>query len=207
LTQTITSENSAASHPGNLSKQYSEQDGPVVEVGDLMTQTLISVNSKDSVMEAAKTMTERKVSSVLVSLEGEIYGIVTDHDIISRVVARGLDPNTVKVETIMSSPLMTIVDKVGIDEAAQRMADEKVRRLIVERESKIVGIIGESDIIRIEPELHFLIREQRRVRPMLKSAEGQSITLAGYCEECGNYSPQLKKVEGRWLDEDCNATE
>jgi signal-transduction protein with cAMP-binding, CBS, and nucleotidyltransferase domain len=185
--------------------QYSEQNSPVVKVEDLMTQPLISLDENQSVMEAARIMTQRNVSSVLVSRRNEICGIITDHDIISRVVALGLDPNSVKAARVMSRPLKTISDNLGIDEAAKKMTDEKVRRLIVVRNSKIVGIIGESDIIRIEPELHFLIREQSKLKPNFQPSEGRDIILGGYCEECGNYSPLLMKVEGRWLDEDCTA--
>jgi signal-transduction protein with cAMP-binding, CBS, and nucleotidyltransferase domain len=154
-------------------------------------------------MEAARVMTKRGVSSVLVSRQGEICGIVTDHDIICRVVARGLDPNKVKVARVMSTPLITTADDVAVDDAAKKMAAARVRRLVVKHEGKIVGIIGESDIIRIEPDLHFLIRERSKLKPKLNPAERQTIMLAGYCEECDNYSPQLKKVDGRWLDEDC----
>jgi len=182
-----------------------EQDNPVVPVRDVMTEALITLDSDDSAMEAARIMTQRRVSSVLVSRGEEICGIVTDHDIISRVVAQGHDPRVVKVARVMSSPLIGIPDNAGIDDAAKKMAEDGVRRLIVERNGEIVGIIGESDIIRIEPELHFLIREQSKLKPEFRPTPARSILLAGYCEECGNYSPQLRKVDGRWLDEDCSA--
>jgi len=205
LTQAM-SERSDALRRRDTAKLPSKQDNPIVKVGDLMTETLISVGSDETAMEAARVMTQRRVSSILVSRQAEIYGIITDHDIISRVVARGLDPNRVKVAKVMSCPLKMIADDVSIDDAAKKMAADKVRRLLVERNSKIVGIIGESDIIRIEPELHFLIRERSKLKPEFNPAVGREIILAGYCEECGNYSPQLRKVDGRWLDEDCNVT-
>ena len=198
----VTSENSTILRSEGNCKPSSEEDSPIVKVRDLMTETLISLSSDESAMEAAKIMTKRRVSSVLVSCHREICGIITDHDIISRVVARGLDPNNVKAASVMSSPLITIADNEGIDVAAKKMAAVKVRRLIIEREGKIVGIIGESDIIRIEPELHFLIRERSKLKPKLNITQ-QHIILAGYCEECGNYSSGLRKVEGRWLDEEC----
>jgi signal-transduction protein with cAMP-binding, CBS, and nucleotidyltransferase domain len=189
----------------NSEATFAEQDTAVVAVRDVMTEALITLDSDDSAMEAARVMTHRKVSSILVSGGKEVCGIITDHDIISRVVAQGLDPRVVKVARVMSSPLITIPDNAGIDDAAKKMAEDRVRRLIVERYGEIVGIIGESDIIRIEPELHFLIREQSKLKPKFRPANGRSILLAGYCEECGNYSSQLRKVDGGWLDEDCSA--
>ena len=205
MTETIESKASATSLRENSEMTFIDQDNPVVAVRDVMTQVLITLDSDDSAMEAAGLMTQRRVSSVLVSGGEEICGIVTDHDIISRVVAQGLDPRGVKVARVMSSPLIAIQDNAGIDDAAKKMAEDGVRRLVVKRNGKIVGIIGESDIIRIEPELHFLIRERSKLNPEFKSTDGRSVLLAAYCEECGNYSPQLRKVDGRWLDEDCGA--
>jgi CBS domain-containing protein len=103
----------------------------------------------------------------------------------------------------MSSPLITVSDEAAIDEAAKKMAAQKVRRLVVERNHQKIGIIGESDIIRIDPELHFLIRERSKLRARPNPTENRETILAGYCEECGNYSARLKKADGRWLDEDC----
>ena len=167
-----------------------------------MTKILVVIDSYATTLQAARVMDERRVSSVLVSEQGKLCGIITDHDIISRVVARGLDSNDVSVARVMSRPLITIADDEGIDQAAKQMSDDRVRRLVVERNSHIVGVIGESDIIRIEPELHFLIRERSKLKPTV-GREGENIILAGYCEECGNYTQQLRNVNGSWVDEDC----
>jgi signal-transduction protein with cAMP-binding, CBS, and nucleotidyltransferase domain len=202
--QRVATENSVVLHEGTA-RSSSEQDSPIVKVSDLMTETLISLSSDKTAMEAARVMTHRRVSSVLVSRRGETCGIITDHDIISRVVAKGLDPNEVSIAKVMSSPLITVSDEAGIDEAAKKMAAQKVRRLVVERNHQKIGIIGESDIIRIDPELHFLIRERSKLRAKLNPTENRETILAGYCEECGNYSARLKKADGQWLDEDCVA--
>jgi len=148
-------------------------------------------------------MTKKHVSSILARHRSEPSGIITDHDIISRVVAKGLNPNMVSVARVMSSPLITVSDEAAIDEAARKMAAQKVRRLVVERNHEKIGIIGESDIIRIDPELHFLIRERSKLKAKLNPTENRETILAGYCEECGNYSSRLKKADGQWLDEDC----
>ncbi len=119
-----------------------------------------------------------------------------------RVVAAGLDPNATVVREIMSSPLITISEDAGIEEAAERMRDGKIRRLIVKNEVEIVGIISESDIARIEPELHLLIREHSRLQLPSSSYAEDGRSFGGYCEECGNYSG-LEKIGGRWLCAEC----
>jgi signal-transduction protein with cAMP-binding, CBS, and nucleotidyltransferase domain len=151
----------------------------------------------------AKLMSQKGISSVLVERQGEILGIITDRDIISRVVAEGLDATKIEVSQVMTSPLLTIGDDASLDEAAKKMAEHCVRRLVVERAHQKVGIISESDMLRVDSELHFLIRERTKLEAKMTPAEPRALTLAGFCEECGNYSAQLRKVDGRWLDDDC----
>jgi signal-transduction protein with cAMP-binding, CBS, and nucleotidyltransferase domain len=175
----------------------------VVKVRELMTETLVYVRSDKSVVEAAKLMSQKGISSVLVERQGELSGIITDRDIITRVVSEGLDATKVEASQVMTSPLVTIEDDASLDEAAKKMAEHSIRRLVVERAHQKVGIISESDLIRVDSELHFLIRERTKLEARMTGAEPRGLTLAGFCEECGNYSPRLRKVDGQWLDEDC----
>jgi signal-transduction protein with cAMP-binding, CBS, and nucleotidyltransferase domain len=168
-----------------------------------MTEGLVSVDTEENVIQLAKLMDEKGISSILVRRKGELVGIVTDRDIITRVVSKGLDATKTKVGEVMSSPLMTIEEDASVDEAAKKMAEHNVRRLVVERNHQKTGVIAESDIIRVDPELHFLIRERSKLEARTTPNEPQSVSLAGYCEECGNYSARLRKVDGQWLDEDC----
>jgi signal-transduction protein with cAMP-binding, CBS, and nucleotidyltransferase domain len=154
-------------------------------------------------MKAAKAMDDREVSSILVKTHDEFSGIITDRDIIKRVVSKGLDPTKVSVHEVMSSPIVTISSEATIDEAAKKMADNHLRRLVVEQDQRKIGLIAESDLMRVDSELHFLIRERSKLEARLTPTVPQEVTLAGFCEECGNYSPRLKKVDGEWLDEDC----
>jgi CBS domain-containing protein len=175
----------------------------VVKVRELMTADIVSVDVEETVIRAARLMDEKRISSVLVKLQGGFVGIITDRDIITRVVSKGLDATKITVSEAMSSPLMTIKEDASVEEAAKSMAEHNIRRLVVERDHQKVGIIAESDMIRIEPELHFLIRERSKLEARMTTSEPKEVNLAGVCEECGNYSVRLRKVDGQWLDEDC----
>ena len=175
----------------------------MVKVRDLMTEGIVSVDGEETVIQAARLMSEKELSSVLVKHQGELTGIITDRDIITKVVSKGLDPTKVRVGEVMTSPLMTISEDAPVEEAAKNMAERHIRRLVVERDHQKVGIIAESDMIRIEPELHFLIRERSKLEAKMTPNEPRVVTLAGFCEECGNYSVRLRKVDSQWLDEDC----
>lgn len=180
-----------------------DQEKLVVRVKDLMTENLVTVNADDSVMEAARLMSEKGISSLVVSHEKEFQGMITDRDILGRVVSKGLDPSRVRVGDVKSSPLVTIDEQTTIEEAAKKMRENNVRRLVVERNYRKVGMIAESDIVRVDPELHYLIRERSKLQATLTPSEPREVVLAGCCEECGNYSPRLRNINGRWLDEEC----
>lgn len=176
----------------------------IVKVKDLMTSNIVSVSPDTTVMEAAGLMASRDISSVLIKSGDEYIGIITDRDIIKDVVALGLNPKDIMAGEVMNAPLVIISEDVSVNEAAEMMRDNKIRRLLVRGEKGVSGIISEFDIVRIEPELHFLIREHSRLmfHPS-DSVKRRDIHLAGFCEECGNYSEDLDKVNGKWVCMDC----
>jgi CBS domain-containing protein len=181
-----------------------ELDEENVRVKDLMTRNIVNISPETSVIEATRMMTTRDISSVLIKSGDAFIGILTDRDVMSKVVALGLDPNDIMSEEIMSSPLITINEDTSIDEAAKKMRDNRIRRLVVINKKGVVGIISESDIVRVEPELHLLIREHSRLelRPS-GTIEEEKRSFAGFCEECGNYSEDLENISGRWLCAEC----
>jgi signal-transduction protein with cAMP-binding, CBS, and nucleotidyltransferase domain len=151
-------------------------------------------------------MDENGVSSVVVKEGNEFSGMITERNIISRVVSKGLDPQKIKVSEVMSTPLITISPDATIEEAARKMRDNKIRRLLVEENHQKIGIIAESDIVRVDPELHFLIREKSKLEAQFPSpTESQEVTLSGFCQDCENYSDDLRNVNGRWLCEECRS--
>jgi CBS domain-containing protein len=180
------------------------QDEPVLKVKDLMTMDLITTQTKDSVTEAAGVMTKNGISSVIVKDGNKFAGIITDHDIISKVVSKGLNPREITVGEVMSAPLITISPDATIGEAAKKMRDNKIRRLLVEKNHQKLGTIVESDIIGVDPELHFVIREKSKLEPQFR-VRPREVTFSGYCQDCENYSDDLRKVSGRWLCEECRS--
>jgi CBS domain-containing protein len=116
-------------------------------VKDVMTKTVASVNVNQTIFEAAELMSSRGISCVLVT-DGEVpVGVVTERDIVGRVVAKrkSLD---LKVSVIMSSSLITVDPDASLKEAARLMSTNKIRRLPVLKKNKLVGIISASDFVR-----------------------------------------------------------
>ena len=120
----------------------------MVRIRGLMKRDLASVEFGQSVYVAATVMRRRKVGSVLVTYEGEIVGIVTESDIVRKVVSVHRLPEFTPVETIMSSPIISITEETPIFEAASIMEEHHTRHLAVANGHGIVGMISVRDMLR-----------------------------------------------------------
>jgi len=118
----------------------------IIRVGELISGRLIYIDSEDNVIKAAILMRENNISSLLVKHKGDFVSIVTEKDIINKVVAEELYPGDVKVGEIMSKDLFTVSKNESIEEAVKLMRKKGVRRLVVLENERIVGIITETDI-------------------------------------------------------------
>ncbi|MFX0162036.1 MAG: cyclic nucleotide-binding/CBS domain-containing protein [Candidatus Hodarchaeota archaeon] len=188
-----------------------------IRVKDIMTIEVISIDGEETVLKAVGLMTEKDISSLLVRKGDKEVGIITEKDILTKVIAKGVIPSEIKVEDVMSAPLIVIEAKAGIEDAAKKMREKKIRRLPVIREGKIIGIITETDITKIEPELIFLEREHARLslsHIVIEEEKGESIKegpiydpplhiISDFCDNCGNFSDDLTYVDGNWLCDLC----
>jgi len=115
-------------------------------VKDIMTAAIISVNAETTVFQVAKMMEQGGIGAVLVKKDGHLSGIVTDRDYATKIVSHNL-PSDTPVETVMSSPLITINYDESISAAAKRMTDKKIRKLAVTDDGVIIGLITSTDLV------------------------------------------------------------
>jgi CBS domain-containing protein len=116
-------------------------------VKDLMTKGVLRIDAQKTVFEAAELMCQKEVGDLVVT-DGEMpRGIVTERDFVRRVVAKRRSLDT-KVSEIMSKPLITIDPDAPLKEAARKMVKNRIRRLPVLKDHKLVGIIVVSDFAR-----------------------------------------------------------
>jgi len=120
-------------------------------VEEIMSKEVVTIGPEASMSEAAKIMGAKHIGSLIVEVEGEPKGIVTERDLLSKVLAKDKDPAKVSVKEMMSSPLISIGPNATIKEAAQTMISRK-GRLAVFQEGKLVGMITTSDLIKSLPE-------------------------------------------------------
>jgi CBS domain-containing protein len=122
-------------------------------VKDAMTKRVIVVKPDLTVKEAAKIMTEQRVGSLVVMENDKLVGIVTELDIIWKVVAGDLNPNETLVKDIMSKEVITIRSDQTLEDATHLMVEKKIKKLPVMEDDKLVGIITATDLISVQPKL------------------------------------------------------
>jgi PAS domain S-box-containing protein len=120
-----------------------------LEVGDIMTEDVTTVCPGSPVVSAAKIMSDKNISCIIVSDNGDLSGIITETDLLKRAVAEGNDFRRMTVEQIMSSPVRSVPCNLSVLEAGRIIEDENIRRLIVLEEKRLVGIITQTDIVRV----------------------------------------------------------
>ena len=120
----------------------------MTQVRDLMTPSPTTCEPSTTVVEAARVMASEDVGPVPIVDGGRLVGIVTDRDIVVRVVAEGQDPSSATIGDIASSDLVTVQPDMDLQEAERLMADKQVRRLLVTEGDRLVGIVAQADLAR-----------------------------------------------------------
>ena len=118
-------------------------------VGDIMVTDVHTVNTKTTVKDTAAVMAREGHGCVIVVRVDIAVGMVTERDIVHKVTGEGVDPSKIRVEDIMSSPLITISPEATIMEAAEKMSAFEIRRIVVVNEGgRLLGLLTAGDIAR-----------------------------------------------------------
>lgn len=116
------------------------------QISERMTADVVTIEPSASVVDAAKQMIQKKKGPLPVVEGGHVVAMVTDRDIIARVVAEGRDPSSVTVDDISTKELVTASPDQDVDEARRLMAEHELDRILVTEGDQLVGIISEADI-------------------------------------------------------------
>jgi len=170
-------------------------------VREAMSSPVISVNENTDIVKLAGVMKDQKVGAVIITnIEEQPVGIVTERDIVTRVVSQGGDPGNVTAKSVMSSPLHVVAPDMTLMEAMRLMDKLNIRRLGVLYKSQLVGVISDRNIIRLVPTIVEIVKEMQEINNV-SSVRGPSIT--GYCDRCESYSNNLRYVEGEFICSEC----
>lgn len=174
-------------------------------IKEIMTKPIVKIDYGKTVQQAAKEMVKHRVGSIIVIKKNNSIGIITETDLNKRIVALAKDPRKLKVEDIMSSPLVFASPDDDVNEVIEKMEKNKIKRLPVLRKGKIVGIVTHTDIARTCPTALDLLTTRLKMRETTPSIEESS--TSGICEACGNYSEDLQFANDQWVCEECREQE
>lgn len=175
-------------------------------VKDVMSSPAVTVDETAAVNKVAALMNKHDLGCIVVTSKQEKpIGIITERDLVVRVLAKNTKPDTKKAKNVMTSPLMTIEPDATITDAAKKMSKLDIRRLGVVYKGQLVGIISSKDVLGVMPELLETIQEKTMIESenMVEKAEKESAPLSGNCDRCGMWSDNLTEVNGEFLCEDC----
>lgn len=144
------------------------------KVCDVMTKKPIAVASTTPIVDCARIMAENHVGSLLVSENKKLLGLLTEKDIVRKIVARGFDLEKIKASDAMNTNFISISPEKDIYDALVMMRDHNVRQIPVINKKVVVGYLTGKDILKIQPQLFEILadkielREQRRKLRLLE---------------------------------------
>ena len=115
---------------------------------DIMSKKVVAVESNSTASDIAKLMDKNRVSSIIITKEEKPYGIITERDIVSKITAQNKKPSEVKTVEIMTSPLVVVSSLTPVDEVAEKMILNKIRRIVVLNGTETLGIITVTDFVK-----------------------------------------------------------
>lgn len=143
-----------------------EKDLMLLTVGDIMVKKVFTVDADESIRHAADLMSRKRIGCLVVTekeVEGDIVGILTESDILERVVAVGANSGETRVRVVMSRPLVTARPELPLEDAVRLMFVHKVKKLpVVDKvggSEQLVGLVTLTDIAGVQPALIATLKE------------------------------------------------
>ncbi len=175
-----------------------------IPVRDIMTRPVITADADMDILTAAKIMSSANVGSLIIVSHCKATGILTERDLVKKVIAQGVDPRSVLVGEIMSAPVVAIEPDASLRDAAALMLQTGVKRLPVIFNGKLVGIITDTDLVSGSSlglnEILSDLLEMHRESIHFEQPRG---LVRGICEVCGQLSDSLESVNGELLCWSC----
>lgn len=172
-------------------------------VKDVMSSPVVTADENETTNKIAEAMDREGLGAVIITnKDGKSIGIITERDLVIRVIAKNHMPDKIKAKEIMTTPLVTIEPEATVSDAARRMNRLDIRRLGVFYKGNLVGIVSDKDLLGVMPELIEIIQERSRIEGAA-AEELEEAPQSGYCDRCEAYSENLKEHNGQNLCDEC----
>jgi len=131
-----------------------------MKIENVMVVDVVTVKAEATVRDAVELMNKKEIGClVVVDEEEKPTGIITERDLLKRVLAKRKDPVRTKIKDIMSKPLMTGTPHMDIEDAVRLMFKHKIKKLPVVENGRLVGLVTLTDLVRFQPEIIRILKE------------------------------------------------
>jgi len=174
-------------------------------VKEIMTKKVFTVLPNTTAEKCSKLMIENRIGSVVVvNSDGKSIGIITKENLIKHVLAENKKADEVTAEEVMSTPLITASPSLTIIQAMQTMFKDGIRHIIiVGKEGKLLGMCSDTDVFKVVPQLILLEQEYLKVMKQEIPDSTEKEDIAGYCDDCREYSDSLIFSKGQYMCKRC----
>jgi CBS domain-containing protein len=136
-----------------------KENSLTLKVEDVMVREVITIDENLTVKEAAEVMNKFEIGCLIAVRKGKAIGIITERDLLKRVVAEARDANKTKVKDVMSSPLVVVEPSTDLEEAVHLMFQMKIKKLPVVEGKRLVGLVSLTDIARFQPQMIKILKQ------------------------------------------------
>ena len=152
-----------------MSEEKSVHDNVTLKVEDVMTREVITIDEHATVKEAAEIMDKNEISCLIALRKGRAIGIITERDLLKRIIVEAKNPEKTKVRKVMSNPLEVVPVGTDLEKALRLMFRKKIKKLPVVDKENLLGVVSLTDVARCQPALITLLKSFAAARDTPKS--------------------------------------
>ncbi len=131
----------------------------MLKVEDIMVEEVITVEADAAVMNAVKLMNKHEIGCLIVTKSRKPIGIVTERDLLKRVLAGSRDPEKTRVWEVMSAPLVFVDPNMDIEDTVRLMLKMEIKKLPIVRKGKLLGLVTLTDLVRFQPQVVSILKK------------------------------------------------
>jgi len=152
-----------------LSPKKEEESNVSLKVDDVMVKEVITIDENSTVKEAADVMNKFEIGCLIAVKKGKAMGIITERDLLKRVISDAKNAHKTKVKDVMSSPLVVVEPDMDLEDAVKLMFQMKIKKLPVVDGKRLVGLVSLTDIARFQPQMMTILKQLAKRQTAPKS--------------------------------------
>ena len=137
----------------------SREDFMSLKAEDVMVKEVVTIDANKTAKDAADMMNRYEIGCLIVVRKGKAIGIMTERDLLKRVISEARNPDTTKVKDIMSKPLIVVEGDTELEDAARLMFKMKIKKLPIVQQGKLSGLVTLTDLARFQPQMIKILKQ------------------------------------------------